>query len=64
MRILRAIALLALALHPLRVTAQSPCTGLALPLADDFDSYTTGALPACWWGTRNYDLGPAPRIDN
>lgn len=62
--LLKRLIATALLLLPLWVAAQSPCPTLALPMGDDLDSYTTGTLPPCWWGTRNYDLGPAPQIDN
>ncbi len=62
MRILRLItALLLLAWLP--AAAQSPCTDLPLPWAEDFDTYTTGHAPTCWTVNRNYDLGPSPRVD-
>ena len=43
--------------------AQTGCTLPPLPWGEDFDTYGSASLPPCWYATKNYDLGPAPRLD-
>ena len=47
------------------VAAQPGVCRLTMPVHEHFDSYGTGseAVPACWFATRNYDVGYAPHLD-
>ena len=58
------IAMLAV-LMALPVAAQQQNCRLTVPVNEPFDSYGTGTelVPACWFVTRNYDIGYAPHLD-
>ena len=58
------IAMLAV-LTALPIAAQQQNCMLTMPVYEQFDSYGTGTelVPACWFVTRNYDIGYAPHLD-
>lgn len=59
------LAMLLLCAAALPAAAQQACAPLSLPFSEDFDNHGAYAtLPPCWVTSRNYDLGPAPGIDN
>ena len=65
MRLRRIIALAAAFVLALRLSAQTPCDSLTVPLREAFDTYGAGSevMPPCWFATRNYDMGQPPHID-
>ena len=65
MRLRRIIALAAAFVLALRLSAQTPCDSLTVPLREAFDTYGAGSevMPPCWFATRNYDMGYPPHVD-
>ena len=65
MRLRRIIAICAAVLLALRLSAQTSCDSLTVPLRESFDTYGAGSevMPTCWFATRNYDLGYPPHLD-
>ena len=49
----------------LSMAAQQQDCVLTMPVDEQFDNYGTGVeqVPACWFVTRNYDMGYAPHLD-